>query len=147
MKKGQAYVTHGEPPLSATPEERSEPVAPPRFTSATPPHFLPRDYGMAGAVGAYDAEPLAAHLSETLRQLAGGLAECDPLECVNQALDALLPSGERHRVAAEHVVGQVLTLSLARRSDRFAYGRSLVPKLRTRLMPQLGPITITLVIR
>ncbi len=149
MKKSQAYVTRGEPAARERPGPDSEWEAPPRVPhpSALNPADLPRDRGMAGPVGAYEVPPLAKSVPAGLEALAGHLRGADPLEAVNAALDALLPPGERHRLAAESCVGGLLTLSLARREDRFAYGRFLVPKLRAALTPELGNLTIRLIDR
>ncbi len=149
MKRGREYVTRGLPdlPPRATPEAEGMGEPAPRLSSALPPDWLPRDYGMAGAVGAYEVGRLARAVPESLRRLLEALPDDDPATAANAALDRLLPPEDRHRVAVEGFAGGMLTLSLARRADRFAYGRSLVPKLRAALEPTFGRLGIALVVR
>ena len=149
MKKGREYVTRGLPLVpdrpAPEPAESGEEVAP-RLSSALPPEWLPRDYGMAGAFGAYEVRRLARTIPESLRRLTEALADDDdPVAAANDALDRLLPSEARRHVNAETFSDGVLTLSLARRADRFNYSRSPVPKLQAILRPTFGYLRITLV--
>lgn len=145
MKKGREYVSRGAPKaperLWTAADEAEE--APPRLSSGLPPSLLPRDYGMAGRVGAYEVRRLARALPETLRHLEA-IPENFPLATVEAALDRLLPPLERENVRAESLVRGRLTLLLAHRADRFLYSRTLVPRLRTALEPALGRLSITL---
>lgn len=101
---------------------------------------------MAGAFGAYEVRRLARAIPESLRRLTEALADDDdPVVAANDALDRLLPSEARRHVNAETFSDGVLTLSLARRADRFNYSRSLVPKLQAILRPTFGYLRITLV--
>lgn len=144
MKKGREYVSRGVLPESpARPEGMPEEGAPRRLTSDLPPSLLPRDYGMAGAVGAYEVRRLARALPETLRLLEA-IPDASPQAAVEAALDRLLPPVERARVAVESLTQGRLTLALARRSDSFTYMRTLVPRLRAALEPTLGRLFITL---
>ena len=149
MKKGKAYVTRGtfdsEGSRGAIP--LPEPQLPPPHPSDLNPADLPRDYGMAGRVGAYEVRPLSDFIAAGMRHLEKAIGSTDPLNLVNQQLDTLLPPANRHRLAAESFSNGQLVLSLAHRSDRFAFSRSLVPKLRRALEPELGFIRVILVDR
>lgn len=144
MKKAREYVSRG---VSSTPSPRPE--APPegevprRLTSDLPPSLLPRDYGMAGRVGAYEVRRLARALPEALRLLEA-IPDASPLTAVEAALNRLLSPEERARVTVESLTQGKLTLVCARRSDRFTYSRTLVPRLCAALEPALGRLFVTL---
>jgi hypothetical protein len=59
-------------------------------------------------------------------------------------LDRLMAPAERHKLAVEHVSGNVVTLSMANKRDRFLYNRILVPKLVAALRPNFGVVRIQL---
>ncbi len=147
MKKSRDYVTRAP----AADLERGPEAAPDYYrapvSSALNPYDLPCDYGMAGAVGAYEVKPLAPWFDKALENLQARLPDEDPLAEVNAALDRLLAPGDRHRVVAEALRGQVVELSVLRRADTFTYGRSLVPKLRAALAPTLGHVTVVFTLR
>ncbi len=146
MKKGREYVTSGlldttsEGVFDETPFEG-------RLHSALSPADLPRDYGMAGAVGAYEVPSIERTVKESLDALLASFTEDDPLAEVNAALDQLLPAADRIRVVAEAVKGSIVTLSLLHRADKFLYNRTLIPQLKKLLLPTLGPITIRIMDR
>lgn len=148
MKKGQEYVTKG---LSVSASEalleREEPFEASPFFDSRMSSGLPRDYGMAGKVGAYEVPSLKASIEKGLRALAEQLTEVHPEEEVERALDVLLSPTERSHVTVTSVNGSVVTLSLKRRADRFIYQRTLLPRLKTMLQPVLGSITIRMMDR
>lgn len=144
MKKSGEYVSRGTPPPSrAWPAEAPPEGLPRRLTSDLPPNLLPRDHGMAGAFGAYEVRRLARLIPECLRRLEA-IPENAALAAVDAMLDRLLPSDERARVTAESLDHGRLTLVLARRSDGFVYGRTLVPRLRVALESTLGRLSVAL---
>ncbi len=110
---------------------------------------MPYDYGMAGPAGAYEIQRITRAVSTSLRLLEKQLAEAeqDPLDVVNDALDRLLPSAARKHLVAERFEGKVLILSLLNRADRFTFSRTLLPKLKATLKPQLGIISCRLIDR
>ncbi len=144
MKKSSTFVSKGTPtPLEVAGAPDYE--VPPPYTSHLHPADLPRDYGMSGAVGAYEVEPLAGFLRKTLNALEQQLGAVDSAEAlVVAALDRLMPAAERYRLAVESVSAGIITLSLARKGDRYLYNRTLVPKLKTALAPHLGAVRIQL---
>lgn len=150
MKKGGEYVTRGTPmPRRDQAGEASEPLptpAPAPLSAALSPADLPRDWGMAGEVGAYEVPPLADSVEPSLNALTERF-RADPLAEVNAALDRLLPPADRHRLAAEAFADGLLTLSLARRADRLLAGRLWVPRLQAELTPALGRLAIRLIDR
>lgn len=147
MKKSREYVSRGASRgrTVATGGSADEPS--PRISAASHPADLPRDLGMAGDFGAYEIPGLARAVPGAFHALADSLRNDMALDAVNAVLDALLPAAERHRVVAESLVNGALTLSLARRSDRFLYARTLLPRLRAALEPTLGRLTIRLMDR
>lgn len=145
MKKSGAYVSKGTPtPPMSEPMDAFE-APQPTYSSNLHPADLPRDYGMAGAVGAYEVRALSGALSRTLKALEQQMGSGESAEeLVIRALDQLMPAAERHRLAVESVASGVITLSLARKGDRFLYNRTIVPKLKTALAPHLGAVRIQL---
>lgn len=148
MKKGGDYVSRGAPAPRRPSAAGALPPPPPTPapTSAAAPADLPRDLGMAGDVGAYEVPPLADSVEASLDALAEHL-RADPLAEVNAALDRLLPPADRHRLTAEAFADGLLTLSLARRADRFLAGRLWLPRLQAELTPALGRLSIRLIDR
>lgn len=144
MKKSSTFVSKGTPtPLEVAGAPDYE--VPTTYSSHLHPADLPRDYGMSGAVGAYEVKPLAGFLRKTLNALEQQLGAGDSAEAlVVAALDRLMPAAERYRLAVESVSAGIITLSLARKGDRYLYNRTLVPKLKTALAPHLGAVRIQL---
>ena len=147
MKKVRDFVSKGDSVRLAAQESEVADCAPP-LSSASHPSDLPRDYGMAGEVGAYEVKPLAQVVAQTLNEFTEAFRlHSDAERVVCAALDELLSGDERHRVAVERVTEGLVTLSLARKHDRFLYARTLLPKLKAALMPQLGVVRIQLMDR
>ena len=146
MKKGGDFVSKGTP-VQTVPEASwdFEPEAPHSLSSQLHPADLPRDYGMAGEVGAYEIRELSGALRHSMSELESLLQAADSAEAmVVEALDRLMPVANRHLLAVEAVEDGVITLSLARKGDRFLFNRTIVPKLKTALMPKLGAVRIQL---
>ena len=145
MKKLRDFVSKGTP--EETPWEESFIDEPTQYTlsSQLHPADLPRDFGMAGAVGSYEINALSGALPKSLEALETLLnTSIDAEACITAALDNLVPAAERYRIALEDFADGVITLSLAHRGDRYLYTRTLVPKLKKALQPQLGPVRIQL---
>ncbi|MDO4527192.1 MAG: hypothetical protein Q4C03_00185 [bacterium] len=143
MKKGREYVTSGSVDASTTEffVADENPVVG-RLTSRSHPADLPRDYGMAGATGAYEVPALSDFVQSGLQELLDQLPSADPLAEMNLLLDRLLPTQERKRVVVESFSNKVLTLGLRRRADRFLFSRTLVPRLQAELFAMYGRISV-----
>lgn len=143
MKKGQDYVTTGlseiEPMESNVSEEDFVGVT---FTSQMHPADLPRDYGMAGDVGAYEVPELSSFVQAGLHAVLDQLPSIDPIAEINTLLDRLLPTQERNRIVVESFVDKVVTLGLRRRADRFLFSRTLVPRLQSELFAMHGRVSV-----
>lgn len=143
MKKSRDYVTTGmlyaAPMEDALTEASCVGVA---LSSQTHPADLPRDYGMAGAVGAYEVPKLATFVQAGLSELLEALPTVDPLAEINTLLDRLLSSQERKAVVAEAFENKVVTLGLRRRSDQFFLRRTLVPRLQAELFATHGRVIV-----
>lgn len=146
-KKGGDYVSRGAaiPPTRAAMPAPGAPF-PRRVRSDFAPADLPRDWGMAGAVGAYEVPSLAESAQVAFDGLAKHL-RADPLTAIEAALNVTLMPAERRRVTAESFANGVLTLGLARRADAFVAGRVWVPRLQAELAPTLGRVVIRLTYR
>ena len=146
MKKGGDFVSKGTS-VQTEPEASwdFDDEAPPQLSSQLHPADLPRDYGMAGDVGAYEIRELSGALRHSMGELESLLLAAESAETmVVEALDRLMPTANRHLLAVEAVEDGVITLSLARKSDRFLFNRTIVPKLKTALAPKLGAVRIQL---
>jgi hypothetical protein len=141
MKKSREYVTtgHSTPVEGASYEVAATGVS---LSSRSHPADLPRDYGMAGATGAYEVPPLASFVQAGLHALVDQLPTADPLEEINTLLDRLLPTRERSRIVVESFANKVVTLGLRHRADRFLFQRTLVPRLQSELFEMHGRITV-----
>lgn len=138
MKRASEFVTQGLPVEPLLQEDRSFEFAQP-LSSHHHPSDLPRDYGMAGATGAYEVKPLSTALQQAVKTMTAELNTApDAATLVREALDALLPPAARHKVAVEHIANGTIVLSLAQARDRFLYTRTLLPKLKLALRPTLG---------
>lgn len=144
MKRLGDFVSRGLPEtFSPEAEGFTEPLQPP--SSQLHPADLPRDPGMAGDVGAYEVKALARFLGQSLDALTDKLGGPNGAEAVvSAALDRLMPPAERHGLAVESVASGVIILSLARKSDRFRYARTLIPTLKAAVQPHLGAVRIQL---
>ncbi|MBQ9694240.1 MAG: hypothetical protein IJV69_05730 [Kiritimatiellae bacterium] len=147
MKRLQDFVSKGSPEVVTLPEgEASVDTFP--LSSRLHPADLPRDYGMAGRVGAYEVKPLTQFVDSALQTVEAWSATCgDGLAEVSAILDRLMRPEERHRLAVEQVVGNTIILSLARKQDRFYYNRAVVPKLTAALRSKFGAMRVQLVDR
>jgi hypothetical protein len=146
LKKGGDFVSKGtlvqDAPGASWDFEAESPRS---LSSQLHPADLPRDYGMAGAVGAYEVRELSGALERSMGELESLLHAADSAETlVVEALDRLMPAANRHLLAVEAVEDGVITLSMARKSDRFLFNRTIVPKLKTALAPKLGAVRIQL---
>jgi hypothetical protein len=145
VKKLREFVSKGTP--EETPWEEPFVYEPPQRSRSSQLHpaDLPRDPGMAGAVGAYEINALSGALPKSLEALETLInASIDAEACITAELDKLIPAAERYRIALESVENGVITLSLAHRGDRYLYTRTLVPKLKKALQPLLGLVRIQL---
>ena len=144
MKTKRDFVSTGELELSTASTPFVYTLGQPR-TSQSHPADLPRDYGMAGAVGAYEVKSLTQFVSQAVEGLEASAEIGNSVEHeVAAHLDRLMAPAERHKLAVEHVSGNVVTLSMANKRDRFLYNRVLVPKLVAALRPTFGVVRIQL---
>lgn len=143
MKKSREYVTSGsvEPSTTESFVADGMPVVG-ALTSLSHPADLPRDYGMAGEIGAYEVPALSNFVQLGLRELLDQIPSNDPLAEINLLLDRLLPTQERNRIVVESFTNKVLTLGLHRRADRFLFSRTLVPRLQAELFAMFGRISV-----
>lgn len=151
-RKASGFVTKGETEKkSGSPSfgrEEQLPIAP--LSSRSHPADLPRDYGMAGAVGSYEVKPWRRFVNDAMQTLCADMLQTSTPhaeETVRTVLNTLLPPAEHHRLAVEQVTESEVVLSLAQKSDRFLYSRTIVPKLQRALRSTLGYIHIRLVDR
>lgn len=109
---------------------------------------LPFDRGLGkGGKGYYEIRTLASAVETSMKELGATLTKDDPAAMIRRHLEALLSPEEQTRVTLRKVEGRTVILTLARRSDKFTYNRSLVPKLKARLAPELGAMMIRLEVR
>ena len=151
MKKRGDYVSMGTPTPQPRVSEGSvewedEPLQP--LSSRLHPADLPRDYGMAGAVGAYEVKRLTQFIGSALKDFEQLPEAGDGLAAEAVALlDRLMPPAERHQLALERVTGNTLVLSMSKKGMRYYFNRGVVPKLTAALRPMFGPVRVQLVDR
>lgn len=148
MSTRNDFISRGVP----TPTERvlaeavAEPLQP--LSSRLHPADLPRDLGMAGAVGAYEVKPLTQFVPSAMKALEALPEVGEELATEATALlDRLMSPAERHQLAVERVVGNQLVLSMSKKGMRYYFNRGVVPKLTAALRPMFGAVRVQLVDR
>ncbi len=140
MKKSREYVSRGFTPPPPPEEEEAPAFA---YTYSPPqahPHALPRDYGMRGAVGAYEVSPLSASLPEFFKRLERNQHSDGDTDIIAQVLETMLGT-ERALIDSFSFDNGTLAITLVPTADRFAFSRRWGLRLRQALVSHFGHLT------